>query len=434
MTLNQLDRSRRRELFAVRLDLSWWVWFVAITAIVCLPFAQTAAVGVFILMSIAYVSFCPGVALNATMRYWSPWIFCMFAALSTLWSLSPDRTLRGSIQLIFTTGAAMVMARALPAASLLTICMFASLAADAASVINPRMALNAGAYAMIGIFGSKNAFGAVQALLILAAVWVFLDAGRRWPVRGIALVSAVGSSYLLLAARSTNAIVGLLAALAVSILAFMLRRLPTTSRIVFLCAGVLLITIMCGFGLIFLDEIFGAALSFTGKSATLSQRTPLWEVAAKMMTENPILGVGYQAFFIDGNPYAEDMYRRLRIPRFGYSFHNLWYQEGVELGYIGLGLAILMVASTTFEVTRWTIRSANPSNCFFLGFTIYMVVVSPLEVMLFGQFSLTWILFVAAWAYARQAQEQHNADNRIGTGPERRKDGIFNRSSVRFGR
>jgi exopolysaccharide production protein ExoQ len=294
--------------------------------------------------------------------------------------------------------------------------MLAMLVADAASVINPRMAVNEGAYAMIGIFGSKNAFGLVQAVLILAAVWVFLDTSRNWILRGLALLSAIGASYLLLAARSVGAIVGLLAALAVSILAFELRRLPTRPRIVFLCIGGLLTTIVCGFGLVFADDIFSAALQFTDKSTTLSDRTPLWEVAAKVMEENPILGVGYQAFWIDGNPYAEDMYQSLGIPRKGFNFHNLWYEAGVELGYVGLCLAILTVAATTLAVGRWTIRSASPSNCFFLGYMVYVVTASGLEVMLFGQFSLTWILFVAAWAYARQALERHDAGTRIHIG------------------
>jgi exopolysaccharide production protein ExoQ len=364
-------------------------------------------------MSIVYVLFRPGLALSATMRYWTLWLYCIFAAVSTLWSFSPEVTLRASIQVLFTTGSALVMARALPAKSFLTVLMSAMLVADAASVINPRMAWNQGAHAMIGIFGSKNAFGFVQGLLILAAVWVFLDTSRNWILRGLALLSAIGGSYLLLVARSVGATVDLLAALAVSILAFELRRLPTRPRIVFLCIGGLLTTIVCGFGLVFADDIFSAALQYFDKSITLSDRTPLWEVAAKMMKENPILGVGYQAFWIDGNPYAEDLYQRLLIPRKGFGFHNLWYQAGVELGYVGLCLAILTVAATTLAVGRWTIRSASPSNCFFLGYMVYIVTASGLEVMLFGQFSLTWILFVAAWAYALQALERHEAGTRI---------------------
>jgi exopolysaccharide production protein ExoQ len=235
-------------------------------------------------------------------------------------------------------------------------------------------------------------------------------------------------------ARSVDAIVGLLAALAISILAFKLRWFPVRSRIIILCVGGLMTAIVCSFALVFADEIFIAALQYTGKDFTLSQRTPLWELAAKMMEKNPIIGVGYEAFWIDGNPDAEDMYRRFSIPRRGYGFHNLWYQAGVELGYIGLALAILTVALTTLGVARWTIRSTSPSNCFFLGYMVYVLVRSVVEVDLFAQFSFTWVLFVAGWAYARQAQEWHEPETGIHSESGERKDPISSQSSARLRR
>jgi exopolysaccharide production protein ExoQ len=359
-----------------------------------------------------YVLARPGLALKAAFSFWLPWIYVLFAAMSVFWSQYPDWTLRASIQLVFSTGAFLVMVRALPAKSFLTVFLSAILLADVASLANPRMAWNAGGLAMIGIFGSKNSFGFAQALLIQVSVWVLLDHGQRGLMRGLALIGVVSGAALLLVALSAGAVVALSSALACSLLAFNLHHFPSRSRIVILCVGALLIAILSSFFIVFSDELFHAALQLTGKGTNLSNRTSLWDVANKMMQEHPIAGVGYQAFWQLGNPYAEDLWRRFQPARGGYHFHNLWYQAAVDLGYIGLGLAILTIAITAIEVVRWVVRSPSPTSCFFLGFVLFMILRSMLEVDLFAQFSPTGAIFVAAFVYARQSREQYEMERR----------------------
>ena len=208
---------------------------------------------------------------------------------------------------------------------------------------------------MIGIFGSKNAFGTMQALLVQVGVWVLLDHGQRGLMRALALIGVVGGSVLIVAALSVGAVVPLFGALACSLLAFNLRHFPPRSRVVCLCAGALLTAILSSFLIVFGDELFQAGLQLTGKSADLSRRTELWDVAKQMMQEHPIGGVGYQAFWQHGSPYAEDLWRRFQGARSGYHFHNLWYESGVGLGYIGVGLTLLAVAITVIEVVRWVV-------------------------------------------------------------------------------
>src|SRR5215472_2611336 len=213
--------------------------------------------------------------------------------------------------------------------------------------------------------------------------------------------------------QSVGAVVALFGALACSLLAFNLHHFPPRSRVVTLCAGAVLTAILCSFLIVFGDELFQEALQLTGKSANLSDRTPLWDVAKKMMLEHPIGGVGYQAFWQHGNPYAEDLWRRFQPARAGYHFHNLWYQSGVDLGYIGFGLALLTVAVTAIEVMRWVVRSPSPASCFFLGYVIFIIKRSMLEVDLFAQFSLTGAIFLAAFVYARQSRERYEAEKRV---------------------
>jgi len=413
VTLHQVVRSSSGNIRGLALDVSWWVWFIAVAALFFLDIIPTLPVIVFMVGATVYALARPGLALNAICSSWILWIYVIFAALSVFWSQYPDWTLRASIQFAFSTGGFLVMVRALPAKSFLTVYLSAILLADAVSLANPRMAWNAGGLAMIGIFGSKNSFGLMQALLIQVGVWVLLDRGQPRLMRALALIGVVGGAILIVAALSVGAVVALAGALACSLLAFNLRHFRPRSRVVILCAGALLTAILCSFLIVFGDELFQAALQLSGKSVNLSDRAPLWDVANKMMQEHPIAGVGYQAFWQHGNPHAEDLWSRFQPARAGYHFHNLWYQSGVDLGYIGLGLALLTVAVTAIEVARWVVHSPSPTSCFFLGYVAFIILRSMLEVDLFAQFSLTGAVFLAAFVYARQSRERSKAEGRV---------------------
>ena len=412
MTLHQIVPPPSQNIRSLALDFSWWIWFVAIGALYLGEFIPTLPVIVFMAGSFIYFLARPGLATKAIFSLWVPWIYVIFAALSVLWSQFPDWTLRASIQYIFSTGAFLVMVHALPAKSFLTVCLSALLIVDAASLANPIMAWNAQGLAMIGIFGSKNSFGLFQALLIQFSVWVLLDRSQPPLLRGLAVIGAVGGAYLLSVALAVGATVALFGALACAFLAFNLRRFSPRSRIIIFCGGGLVIAILCGFLIVFSDELFQAALQFTGKSSDLSTRTPLWDVAKKMMESHPIAGAGFEAFWQHGNPYAEDLWRRFQPARAGYHFHNLWYQSAVDLGYIGLSLAILTVGITSIEVMRWVLRSPSPTSCFFCGFVVFVILRSTLEVDLFAQFSPMDAIFIAAFVYARLSRERHKAQHR----------------------
>jgi len=412
MTLHQIVPPPSQNIRSLALDFSWWIWFVAIGALYLGEFIPTLPVIVFMAGSFIYFLARPGLATKAIFSLWVPWIYVIFAALSVLWSQFPDWTLRASIQYIFSTGAFLVMVHALPAKSFLTVCLSALLIVDAASLANPIMAWNAQGLAMIGIFGSKNSFGLFQALLIQFSVWVLLDRSQPPLLRGLAVIGAVGGAYLLSVALAVGATVALFGALACAFLAFNLRRFSPRSRIIIFCGGGLVIAILCGFLIVFSDELFQAGLQFTGKSSDLSTRTPLWDVAKKMMESHPIAGAGFEAFWQHGNPYAEDLWRRFQPARAGYHFHNLWYQSAVDLGYIGLSLAILTVGITSIEVMRWVLRSPSPTSCFFCGFVAFVILRSTLEVDLFAQFSPMDAIFIAAFVYARLSRERHKARHR----------------------
>ncbi len=167
---------------------------------------------------------------------------------------------------------------------------------------------------------------------------------------------------------------------------------------------ILLVSFLLVFALLLTSDLFGEGLHFFGKDPTLSGRTVLWDRAAKLIEDNPILGTGFQGFWIEGNAYAEELWARFQPGRTGYNFHNLWFEMGVQFGYPGIILVFAIVAGTTLAVLRWVLRSPTPSSCFFLSYVIYADIRTLVESELLGQFSIPTMLLIITRVYARRSQ------------------------------
>jgi exopolysaccharide production protein ExoQ len=384
--------------------LDWYLCFVALTALEFLQLTQTPSALLFTGATAICMIMEPGRALDALNRGGIVWLFVGLGAVSVLWSPVGDIAFRDALEVGLTVGASLTFARALSPSSFLSALMCALLIASIASLLDPRVAINDGALAMIGIFGSKNQFGLSQAMLTLVGAWVLLDRGRSWVMRGLALLSLVVAFFLLIAARSLDSTLVAVGAFACSYFAFTLRRFHSRWRPVILSVAILLVIVPLSVLLVFGSDVdvFGQGLHFFGKDSTLTGRTVLWERAAKMMAENPFLGTGLNGFWVQGNPYAEELWARFQPGRTGFNFHNLWYETGVQFGYVGIAVVLTIIVGTTIAVLRWTLRSATPPTCFFLAFVVFVDIRSFVESELLGQFSLLTVLLVAVRLYARK--------------------------------
>jgi exopolysaccharide production protein ExoQ len=288
--------------------------------------------------------------------------------------------------------------------------MCAYLVGSVAGLFIGRFALNAGAMAMIGIYGSKNYFSAMQAYLFLASFWVLLSARQNIWMRSLALMSALVCPFLLVAGRSADAVAPLMLVVPITFLLFLTRHWAPLPRVLVILTGILLIVLIFGVAFIFQDTLFGHLLIVTGKDVTLSGRTYVWTRAAELISQNPLLGTGYGAFWIDGNPYAEGIWAH-GGGRGGINFHNLWYDTGVSLGYVGLAVVFLTVLIVNIRALWWTVRDPSSESFFFLGFVWMLNMRSFLETEFFSQFSVSMILFVVASYYARtEVRSPHKSE------------------------
>jgi exopolysaccharide production protein ExoQ len=391
--------------------LAWCVCCLALTALEFVQFSQTIAAYSFAGASALCAIIEPGRAIDAVLRGALFWIYVAMCLVSVLWSPVSQIALRGALEVALTIGAALIIARTLPPRSFLSALFCALLTATVASLLNPQRAWNAGALAMIGIFGSKNQFGLSQALLVLASAWVVVDARRPLAIRGVALLGATVGLLLLIEARSVDSTAVVIGALGCSYFAFKLSWFPRPWRPIILFAVVFTFSLLFTFVLIFASDlnIFAKGLQFVGKDATLTGRTLLWERATQLIKENPIFGMGYQGFWIQGNPYAEALWKHFQITgRTGFNFHNLWYEMGVQFGYAGLLLVFFIVSGTTISVLRWALRASSTESCFFLAFLIFVDIRTFVESELLGEFSLLTVLLTAASLYGRRPRQGYD--------------------------
>jgi exopolysaccharide production protein ExoQ len=397
--------SRSRWRFDASPALDWCLCCASLTGLLFGQYLGTLALVVFTAMASIFIIRQSGRALIGLYEGGILWIFPALCFVSTLWSPVPGISVRGALEVALSTGVALAIGRGMPPRSLMTAFMCALLIATVASLLDARVALNAGALAMIGIFGSKNQFGLSQALLLIVCTWVSQDRSRDLYTRGLALIGLICASYLSLAARSVDSYAIAVGALGCAFVGFHLSWFPMRGRLLFLCLIVALVMVLFLFFFVIADEfdLFGHLLGAVGKDSTLTGRTEIWARAKLMMEENPILGTGFQGFWIEGNPYAEDIWHRFQPGRTGFNFHNLWYEIGVTFGYVGLAAVFSIVVLTSMKVIVWVVRLPSVASCFFFSFVVFADIRTFLESELLGQFSIPAFLFVLSWSYARQA-------------------------------
>jgi exopolysaccharide production protein ExoQ len=165
---------------AIKIELvlrvaTWLICFVSLTALL---FANA---GIFqVITALAFLAaaafpvlFFPRRTLTALFGDWLPWLYVVLAILSISWSQAPDVSAKYAIELALTVAAALVLASSLEPHAFMSALMCSFLVGDFLGLFLGKYAMNAGAEAMTGIYGSKNAFSAAQAYLFLTSWWVW---------------------------------------------------------------------------------------------------------------------------------------------------------------------------------------------------------------------------------------------------------------------
>ena len=392
----------------VRLEtrhLMWFGTFISLSAyLLGNKFGQIAAavtIGVWIVYGLAYP------ARSARWMLAAPlvWLFPLFAAGSTLWSIEPAITQRLSTELMVFTGCGLLMAQTQSVRSFLSALLCALMLAVGASMIfgeTAQIGLT-GEIAFIGLFGSKNNFAFVTCLLLFASIAVLADRDQSRHFRRLAAIGLLLAPAVLVRTISIGAFVSGALGSATLVAVLIYSRVAPRWRGAFLlmCAGFgLAVVAFIGFAItqgITLDSL----LASVGKDPGLTGRTFLWARAESFIAERPLFGLGYQAFWVQGHVEAEGLWRYADIEnRGGFHFHNLFFATAVELGYFGVAILAIQVLATFAAITAWTLRRPGPESGFFFALFVFFLIRMPVELDFLSPFSYGALIVPLAWAIA----------------------------------
>lgn len=325
-----------------------------------------------------------------------------FCALSMLWSDVPSATLRAGIQLMATFVIAILMARRLPPSHFLVALVFVLGCVVALSVTTGTYRSDTGA--LIGYFASKNAMGAASAILAVLATGLIGLRGGPAGMRGAAALAALLGIGGVVLAQSMGALAAMALGLSAYPALWVLRRIGLHLQVAATAGFVLLLALSVVLFIANIDAVAALLLDLTGKDITLTGRTVLWGVALDQIAARPLLGGGYQAFWVHGNPVAEDMWRMFGIEsRSGFHFHNLFLSNAVETGILGVALQVVLLARLSWLALVVALRTRDYRSTTFLAVTVMSVAVTPLEVPAFFPFNLQTLIVVVSFVYLRDA-------------------------------
>ena len=256
--------------------------------------------------------------------------------ISTLWSVDPTLTLTRGTAYFFVVLGAIGLAEVLDTDELMYLLAVICGLSAIASVVHLLIFPEPGDFS--GIFSQKNILGEVMAGGVLAALYCARIRNRQrfryfCVIALCTIVAFMSQSATLIITIFLFFLLDLLGRLYLK--GGSTRILSLSLAIGFLLVGTLLLAI---FGT---DSIF----SFFGKDPTLTGRTLFWPYVIEAISERPVLGWGFSAFWSPVNPIALQIHEAIlahnMIPIA--NAHNAILEFLLDIGFLGTSLFIFFL-------------------------------------------------------------------------------------------
>ncbi len=394
----------------IREVVSWIGCFVSLVPLLLIRYIENVGtpsepiIAILIFMAPWGVLFLfqPNRAVIDILQNWPLMLLPALAFLSTSWSDYPSWTLKASLEYSATIVIGIMAGQYIRPRTFLAALFSALLFTLSLSLL---LGVREGDLTVLlaSVFGSKNNGAFCISVLLLSGVAILLDRSQPPIMRLSALISLPVVAFALYMAKSFGAIVASGDAIIVMLMLLLISRLRSLDRITVLVIGTM-IAVACGLLAAFYIEDLGAILNLVGKDETVTGRTVLWQLAWYSIAQRPFAGVGYQAFWQEGNWGAERMWALFGIlSKTGFHFHDAYLQVAVDLGLIGLG-AFLVPVIGTIRRAMTTFRSApTTAQIFAIGTSLFLLIRTPVEIDFYGQFGLGTILVCVIWVWLEDA-------------------------------
>lgn len=340
--------------------------------------------------AIALLAFSPGETFRALLRQPFLILLMAIAALSVVWSIAPDHTVRRIIALYATTLGGVVLAVRFRWSTLAEVLAVAFAILAVASLVMAIGVPSIGKMQTIfpgawrGLWPEKNNLGGamVMAACMFAAAAVMNPARARvwWPFAGLAL-------GLILMSTSKTALVSLLLGGMAFAFVWVVRRGPA-SGVAATWAAILAALLMGGFLLLAADVFF----ELLGKDATLTGRTKIWEALMRQIEQRPWTGYGYAAVWDDDSAWAPLAWIVKEAGFKASHAHNAWLEQWLGLGIGGLAAWGLFWLQTMGSAVAAVFRERGAYLAF--PFLVVYSLTSLTESIAVSYNDMRWVIFV----------------------------------------
>jgi exopolysaccharide production protein ExoQ len=267
-----------------------------------------------------------------------PLLAASLLLVSALWSVEPRLTFTQGTAYFFVVVGAIGLAQAVARDELMDFLSWTCASSAAASllwqfVLMPEPAINGMEPDFAGIFSQKNVLGLVMAAGVLGALHSvrIRQKGRLRYICIIALCITVAFM-----SKSSVSIVAIAALLCFDCVGRLYLKGGSGRAISIWLFIVGLIA------LLFFSANEDVILEFLGKDPTLTGRTLIWSHVMDDISERPLLGWGYAAFWVPGNPAATEIAEALKWT--APNAHNGLLEFLLDVGLVGTSLFVFLWA------------------------------------------------------------------------------------------
>jgi exopolysaccharide production protein ExoQ len=314
--------------------------------------------------------------------------YIFFIVISAVWSLHPDITLRRGLGCILTIlVAAYLVVRfdekdrmklfslffVIPA----IVSLFAIAGGGEIAAGNIISAAGSEIYA-------KNTLGRIMSVAIFVELYL-LALGNWRPIWRFGLLS-IYLTLLIISQSVTSWLCSMvfLAGAAVYIIG---KRDKLAGLIVVITFASLLLLLQLG---LWYDA--DLLLGVFGKNSTLTGRTDIWLATLDLIKQKPLLGWGYMATWVPTDSQTVEIWEEFRW-LIG-SAHNAYLDVALQLGLVGLGLLLTIIAVAWHRARACCNRGLLPLGWFSLVFIAGALLYSASETGLGQNQSIFWLLLI----------------------------------------
>lgn len=331
--------------------------------------------------------------------YFSPhiiwlYLYLAFAGLSIIWSIKPDvSTIRFTQQAMIITSIVIPTLLANRHADLirgLFIVFAITLFIALLYVLNQEpLILEGNRICYYGQFTFKGELGETAAFAFVLSAYEILHKGWR-RIFGIAVAAL--AIYLLILSDSKGSLGAALIALVLAAATiYLAKKLNLSVLTVLLPIPIAYIILSYGLG-----NLLNRISWHVYGNYTLSGRQSIWDFANMEIAKSPIIGWGYQVFWLSG-PDAPSIREAPGWIKYMPNAHNGYLDTQIDMGYIGLILLIIFLFTSLHAVGR-VLNSDKIRAWNILALMLFIILTNFLETGWLHAFERLWLMFLFAVA------------------------------------